>query len=135
MKTLIGADNNNLGGEEEEDACTMRTHAGIISRNIFVALFFRLDVLLEATTLTSTELIHQSSARITIVSDVFILPPLSEGTLVRRVIIRMAGDIGTYNGRCDASLSFEDCHSFVKVDQKPTMTMNTLVQSSHTQPS
>ena len=40
MKTLIGADNNNLGGEEEEDACTMRTHAGIISRNIFVALFF-----------------------------------------------------------------------------------------------
>jgi hypothetical protein len=75
MKTLIGADNNNLGGEEEEDACTMRTHAGIISRNIFVALFFRLDVLLEATTLTSTELIHQSSARITIVSDVlFSLP-------------------------------------------------------------
>ena len=34
---------------------------GVISRIIFVA-FFSLDVLIEVTSLTSTELIHQSSA-------------------------------------------------------------------------
>jgi hypothetical protein len=48
---------------------------GVISRNISVALF-RLDVLVEVSTLTSTKLIHQSSARITILRDVlFSLPP------------------------------------------------------------
>jgi len=54
----------------------MLTHAGgVISRIIFVA-FFRLDVLIEVAALASTELIHQSSARITIVSDVFSPSPL-----------------------------------------------------------
>jgi hypothetical protein len=70
-----------------------RSHTRVVSFLESFSSHFALNVIEVTTvTLTSTEFIHESSARVNIVSRIS-LPPFSGGIIVRRAVTKIAGDI------------------------------------------